>query len=67
MENCVTPIIVSRRSRFRIDFRFIDNLLFLKFGAKVKEDKEQGESVVVGGRKWRGMALKKKNNFSLLK
>jgi len=28
MENCVTPIIVSRRSCFRIDFRFIDNLLF---------------------------------------
>jgi len=62
MENCVTPIIVSRRSRFRIDFRFIDNLLFLKFGAKVREDKELGANVVVGGRKWRGMAccLKKK-------
>jgi len=53
---------VSRRSRFRIDFRFIDNLLFLKFGAKVREDKELGANVVVGGRKWRGMAccLKKK-------
>jgi len=53
MENCVTPIIVSRRSRFRIDFRFIDNLFFKIWCKGRGIGDEENES----GRVWLNMVV----------